>query len=971
MALLSVVSSATPRGKLKQDESVYHNYGSDLKLELLTYCLSDRAFNEILRICLLPLANGSFTTFNIKMEQVYLCSPDYPSRIIPGCKNQLVDISDTSELYNSLVSLAENKVTQLEMLDTSHVAALLKTCLPRASLVTLPHYPISIEWLELFWGWAARQPNRDLFSGLPVVPGYDPVTENTCAVRLSLDSPAVFSENVIRDDLLNVLGKLSVKCCERSRYHFLCTLSRSLMNQFSPNGVLDAIHFANRYRNVVLTTEEAASLRSFLYSFSKNPQRVSTLKELAIFTTLSNSNKQLYSVNQAPFATIEPEVFPLSPHNLPPRLILFSGSEHEQLALLRSLSVWRPHSVDLLVDYIFPLIDNSRNCVDLMREVLVNIHSILSNADGSQNIKLKSRMESLSFLPANKNNFVELHKPTTLYNPSDPLLQRLFRGKLVFPVEPFNSEKCLAVLRSCGLKTAVSPQELVEVLQEIIASGGQGIRSVDATAYTRAKAVLECIAKLSKSELSMIITVNSEILFSESWLPVKSAFTEGYPETLLWKGRGQSQHLVSYGESTIVCPNNALLELACGSQVYFVDHCLPMEICQLFFPRDPDNLVKHVIAHLSTIVSSSQLSPQEKLVVTRAVYQTLNEHTQQTIRNRASLPTKYIYISRLNVFVSPSVVALQQNSSIRQNLEPFIYTLPDDLYPFASLFESLGVEKHISKQQIVGILAQIKEVNPTSLGIDSKAAWELVMTILNWLMGNGEHPVDVSDCGCLYVPIEDRSTSDWPTLVESDGVVYTDNDFLRRYIGASAGESYQLINKRISPQMAQLLHLTPLSEYLDIAEDAFEDTGQHEPLTVTLKNILKNYKDGLTIIKELLQNADDAGATEVNICYDARNHRVNAGSLLFPGMASCHGPALVVHNNAVFTQDDFQNITKLAGATKEGKALKIGKFGVGFCSVYHMTDVPSFISGKYLYIFDPTLTCLKDDIRIRPNQGRK
>ena len=66
--------------------------------------------------------------------------------------------------------------------------------------------------------------------------------------------------------------------------------------------------------------------------------------------------------------------------------------------------------------------------------------------------------------------------------------------------------------------------------------------------------------------------------------------------------------------------------------------------------------------------------------------------------------------------------------------------------------------------------------------------------------------------------------------------------------------------------------LLRLSQFLDISEDTFEDAGQCEPLTTRLKNILTDYKDGLTIIKELLQNADDAEATEVNICYDARVH---------------------------------------------------------------------------------------------------
>jgi sacsin len=97
----------------------------------------------------------------------------------------------------------------------------------------------------------------------------------------------------------------------------------------------------------------------------------------------------------------------------------------------------------------------------------------------------------------------------------------------------------------------------------------------------------------------------------------------------------------------------------------------------------------------------------------------------------------------------------------------------------------------------------------------------------------------------------------------------------------------------------------------------FDDAGQYEPLVTRLCNILKEYKDGLTIIKEMIQNADDALATEVNILYDNRHHKKD--HLLFKGMSEASGPALIVHNNSSFTDEDFENITKLAAATKANK----------------------------------------------------
>ena len=48
--------------------------------------------------------------------------------------------------------------------------------------------------------------------------------------------------------------------------------------------------------------------------------------------------------------------------------------------------------------------------------------------------------------------------------------------------------------------------------------------------------------------------------------------------------------------------------------------------------------------------------------------------------------------------------------------------------------------------------------------------------------------------------------------------------------------------------------------------------GQHEPLIVRLRGLIRDYPEGLGIVKELLQNADDAGARCIRITVDWRTH---------------------------------------------------------------------------------------------------
>ena len=88
-------------------------------------------------------------------------------------------------------------------------------------------------------------------------------------------------------------------------------------------------------------------------------------------------------------------------------------------------------------------------------------------------------------------------------------------------------------------------------------------------------------------------------------------------------------------------------------------------------------------------------------------------------------------------------------------------------------------------------------------------------------------------------------------------------------------------------------------------------------------------------VQEIIQNADDAKATEVKFFIDERSH--GQQYLLDSLLAEFQGPSLLAYNDAVFTDKDWTNIQKLKRSDKHSDPFKIGKFGVGFNSVYHVT----------------------------------
>jgi len=142
--------------------------------------------------------------------------------------------------------------------------------------------------------------------------------------------------------------------------------------------------------------------------------------------------------------------------------------------------------------------------------------------------------------------------------------------------------------------------------------------------------------------------------------------------------------------------------------------------------------------------------------------------------------------------------------------------------------------------------------------------------------------------------------------------------------------------------------------------------GRLPSLTHQIKELIHDYPEGIGIIKELLQNADDAGARSLRVIVDWRSHptaRLPAAS-----MARLQGPALLFCNDAVFSDDDFDRIQEIYQSGKVRSAEQTGQFGKGFNTVYNVTDWPSFITGGRVAFFDPHTSAVPDTTSVSPGR---
>jgi hypothetical protein len=109
---------------------------------------------------------------------------------------------------------------------------------------------------------------------------------------------------------------------------------------------------------------------------------------------------------------------------------------------------------------------------------------------------------------------------------------------------------------------------------------------------------------------------------------------------------------------------------------------------------------------------------------------------------------------------------------------------------------------------------------------------------------------------------------------------------------------------------------------LSLRRKRFDDSVQENEFEEGIRHsTVEKYPDPVHFVYELLQNAEDQGATEAQFA-------LSADSLVFR------------HNGNPFTRADVKNITGFGVSDKTQEANKIGRFGIGFKSVFAITERP-------------------------------
>ncbi|KAH9034489.1 histidine kinase-like ATPase [Lactarius pseudohatsudake] len=147
---------------------------------------------------------------------------------------------------------------------------------------------------------------------------------------------------------------------------------------------------------------------------------------------------------------------------------------------------------------------------------------------------------------------------------------------------------------------------------------------------------------------------------------------------------------------------------------------------------------------------------------------------------------------------------------------------------------------------------------------------------------------------------------------------------------------------------------------MSTSKEALWAAGRDEAVEVNqralIDKVLARYSGEFTVFRELLQNSDDAGANSVEIRFETQSYlfRVKQSGVDpdksleedLPNLktAVVRPPMDQFKNNGTkFRDEDWNRLKKIAEGNPDEE--KIGAFGVGFYSLFSVTEEPWVTSG--------------------------
>ena len=951
------ITPMTMRTLLKNYHWIESTITRDDKLLLLEYVLSDKSYASLSGVPLLPLANGTFVEFCPlnrcnSSQLVYVASDKHPQSVLPNMQSRFLDESIPSTVLRHLCSLAVSSLntashTQLLMLTSNRILSLLREALPNEWFSptdqvrwypgTSTHPPES--WPESMWLWMKSQhptPSLSDFEDLPLIRHVS--GKATMLVKLRRNSKVIrkshygssLPENVA--SLLTHMG--GIVLTQVPWFHENYPHLQDYVTPPNADGVLRVLQALGDSAVIsgikICPVQLKKDLRSFLLSQTVEPSRKHFLSTLPIYESMK-SQSLIAAQKDGKLASVSPLYLPL-PRGISVKNAhkILSGSDNDTQRLLKQLNAPIMSRTAFLRNEVLRYIDDSYYSDDdvlkLMKWVLMNFSNFCQ-----EDRSFPDSLKHLKFVDVESNN---LRAPCELYDPRERLLKQLFDGEIErFPQGFFRDEEFLIILKKLGMKSlsSVTATDIVQTADNL-SNFREEVR------IKKTDAVLKLL-EFNSTLLDTLVRRNTTLasyLVNQHWLTRRKSPPGSYPSRMQWfSGRQELYrpaeivplpHSNLVGASMPVLPMalqsfNSQLSRRFGWTNLPIDNVLQqLTAVRRCVPTDKSNiaLVKKVVKEIYDFLSSKISVIREK----------------QDIQTRLSTEP-FVFVD--NCFVDGKRVSFEWKS----HGAPYLYSVPKWARKYGSLLQLFGVKNQFRTKDFIQALLKMQAGQmPAPLNQDE---FKVAKTFICALTDASESELRAYDG---HIPVLDEKRM----LRAAQELVINSTPWVK------ADENMKFVNPEIPVNIAYKLGAKALLDRkLERRSNPnWRPYGQVEDLTDRLKGILKAYPCDVGIFKELVQNADDAKATEIHFVYDTRHLSTKYIFQSEGNWKELQGPALCVYNNRPFEQKDIEGLRSLGIGSKVDDPEKIGQYGIGFNAVYHLTDCPSFLSdGDTLGILDP------------------